>query len=58
MEIENYVFIAENFLDEITLKKLTQYMKNDIEWEKASIITDGNKKYGLVDKLNQSLLPI
>ncbi|HAT65836.1 MAG TPA: hypothetical protein DCS66_14790 [Flavobacteriaceae bacterium] len=50
MEIENYVFITENFLDEITLKKLTQYMKNDIEWEKASIITDGNKKYGLVDE--------
>ena len=50
MEIENYVFITENFLDEITLKKLTRYLKNDIEWEQASIITDGKKETGLVDE--------
>jgi hypothetical protein len=51
MEIENYVFIKENFLDEVTLKKLFQYMKNDIEWESAAVVL--KEKYVIDEKMRK-----
>lgn len=40
MEIEKYVRLQKNFLDKDTFLKLDKWIKNNIEWSEAKIISD------------------
>lgn len=53
MDIEDYVYFEENFLDPKTLKKLNKYIVNDIEWEKARVVAIGKGKNELNEKLRK-----